>query len=105
MRRIIRGMKLRFWLRGAPDIVVAHAPPRHVGDGEDRCHRGFDVFGQLIAKYRPRYFVHGHIHRNFLRDEDRVTRIHDTRVINAYGYLVLDYETGRLADGKKAANA
>jgi Icc-related predicted phosphoesterase len=97
MRGIIRRLKPFFWLRGRPAIVVTHAPPRHVGDGEDRCHRGFEVFGELIAKYRPRYFIHGHIHRHFQRDADRVTEVHATRVINAYGFVVLDYETGQLA--------
>jgi Icc-related predicted phosphoesterase len=97
MRGIVRGLRLRFRLFGAPDIVVAHAPPRHVGDAEDRCHLGFETFGELIVKYRPRYFIHGHIHRNFENDADRLLQVGDTRVINAYGYVVLDYETGQLA--------
>ncbi len=104
MRRLVRRMRLRFLLFGAPDIVVAHAPPRHVGDAEDLCHRGFESFGELIVKYRPRYFIHGHIHRNFQRDADRIAQVGDTRVINAYGYVVLDYETGQLAGRSSAAS-
>ena len=87
----IRRLRLRMWLHGAPHIVVTHAPPRHVGDAEDRCHRGFDSFRWLIDKYAPRYLVHGHIHRTFERPEERITQVHTTQVINCYGHFVFEY--------------
>ncbi len=74
------------------DIVFAHAPPRHIHDAEDRCHRGFRCFNTLIKKYRPRYFIHGHIHALFGRNADRITDVGSTRVINSYGYHVFEIE-------------
>ena len=91
MQAQIRRLRWRFWLRGAPHIVVTHAPPFRVGDGEDRCHRGFESFHGLMARYGPRYLLHGHIHRRFERPEDRITRIANTQVINCYGYFIFDY--------------
>ena len=91
MQALIRRLRLRLWLNGAPHIVVTHAPPRHVGDAEDRCHWGFESFRRLIDKYAPRYLVHGHIHRAFARPEHRITRINETQVINCYGHFVFEY--------------
>ena len=80
------------WLRGGVDIVVAHAPPRFIQDAEDRCHRGFRSFHRLINRYNPRYFLHGHIHRFFDSDGDRITKVRRTQVINCYGHYILDIE-------------
>ncbi len=91
MQALIRRLRLRIWLRGAPHIVVTHAPPLNVGDAEDRCHRGFESFHGLIKRYAPRYLLHGHIHRFFEKPQDRITRLHQTRVVNCYGYFVFDY--------------
>lgn len=79
----------RLWTSGGIDVVITHAPPRHIHDAEDRCHRGFKSFRWLIDKFAPRYFIHGHIHANFADSAQRVTRIGRTRVINTYGYHVL----------------
>jgi Icc-related predicted phosphoesterase len=91
MRALIRGLRWRLWLRGAPHIVLTHAPPLDVGDAADRCHRGFESFHGLVRRYAPRYLLHGHIHRRFHRPEERITRIHETLVINCYGHYVFDY--------------
>jgi hypothetical protein len=85
------------WLRGGVDLVVTHAPPRHIHDGEDPCHRGFDIYRRLMQWFRPAYFIHGHIHRNFDHPQERVTRFHATTVINTYGYHILDIEDRRPA--------
>lgn len=90
MRWLLRRLWLPLRLGGRLDIVIAHAPPRHMGDAEDRCHRGFESFRRLIDVHRPRYFVHGHIHRLFPEPEARITRIGPTQVINSYGYTLLD---------------
>jgi Icc-related predicted phosphoesterase len=44
----------------------------------------------LINRYNPRYFLHGHIHRFFDNDGDRITRVRRTQVINCYGHYILD---------------
>lgn len=92
MRRNIWRLRPQLWWRGGVDIVVAHAPPLGVGDGEDLCHRGFESFRWLIRKYRPAYFIHGHIHRSFAHPAERIATLNGTRVINTYGYFLLDIE-------------
>ncbi len=80
------------WWQGGVDIVVTHAPPRTIHDAEDRCHRGFKSYLKLIARFRPHYFIHGHIHTFFSDPADRVTRVGRTRVINTFGYHLLELD-------------
>lgn len=82
--------KLRFtlWRQKGVDLVLTHAPPRFIHDAEDRCHRGFRTFRRFIDKYQPRFFIHGHIHARFADDEERITMVNSTSVINSYGYFV-----------------
>ncbi len=94
MRMKIATLIWSLW-RNKADIVVTHAPPRYVGDAEDLCHRGFKSFRKLIYKYKPSYFVHGHIHSVFSRPEDRIKTLHQTKVINAYGFYILEIENRR----------
>jgi len=91
MAGFIRRMWFRLWRLGV-DLVVTHAPPRYVGDAEDPCHRGFRAYRQLLEKYRPRYLVHGHIHRTFNDDAERATVVGETQVINSYGYHVFEID-------------
>jgi Icc-related predicted phosphoesterase len=90
MRRIVRNLKIGIWWKGGIDLVVTHAPPRHVHDAEDRCHKGFKSFQWLINRYAPEYFIHGHIHAHFDKFADRLTVIENTKVINSYGYTILE---------------
>lgn len=76
-------------LRKPLDIVVAHAPPYKIHDKDDIVHTGFKVFLELIEKFKPKYFLHGHTHIYDIR-EDRVFDYKGTKVINCYGYYVLD---------------
>jgi Icc-related predicted phosphoesterase len=94
MRQIIRYLRPRLRRHRRLDMVVAHAPPRGVHDGEDPCHRGFQAFRRLIDRYQPRYFLHGHIHRRFESPEQRVTRIGRTLVINCSGTYAFEYDDG-----------
>ena len=86
----IQRLRPRIWWRKGVDIVITHAPPRHIHDAEDRCHRGFKSFRWLIEKYSPTYFIHGHIHANFTDASQRITLYNRTRVINTYGYYMFD---------------
>lgn len=90
MSRFIQKMRFRFWRNKGFDIVVTHAPPRFIHDAEDLCHRGFRIFRWLIDKYKPRYFLHGHIHALFDNDSERITSHNSTTIINCYGYYVLE---------------
>ncbi len=70
------------------DILVTHAPPQGIHDQEDRCHQGFAAFRDFIARFQPRYLIHGHIH---LYDRQTITRteVENTIVLNAYGHREL----------------
>lgn len=94
MRSIIRRLRPTLWWQGGIDVVVTHAPPRYVHDAEDRCHRGFRCFRWLINKYQPGFFIHGHTHRHFSDNCERVTVVDATKVVNTYGYNILEIETG-----------
>jgi len=73
------------------DILVTHAPPLGIHDAEDLCHRGFGAFRWLMETFRPRYLIHGHIHL-YRQDAERVTRYHETLVVNTYGYQIIDID-------------
>ncbi len=89
MKKYIRTLKFPLWWGRGVDIVITHASPRFIHDAEDPCHRGFRCFGTFIDKYRPAYFIHGHIHRDFDSPEERITRVNTTKVINTYGYNII----------------
>lgn len=90
MRRRIRKLRYRLWRAGGVDIVVTHAPPEGVGDGEDRAHWGFHCFRDLLDKYKPMYLFHGHIHLRYNADKTREREYGQTRVINATGRYELE---------------
>ena len=81
-----RAEKLRFkaWRAGGVDIILTHAPPRHINDLDDMAHRGFECFTYLMEKYEPSYLVHGHIHLNYGMNLPRQTRYRRTNVVNAF---------------------
>lgn len=107
MSSIIRWLRPKIWWRGGIDIIMTHAPPRHIHDARDPCHRGFECFRWLIEKYQPSYFIHGHIHQNFSNDSKRITTVKATRVVNTYGHFLFEIKRPEgkrrknLASGKK----
>lgn len=95
MRKRIRKLRWKLWWHKGVDIVVTHAPPRGVGDGDDRAHRGFEALLQLIDKYHPQYLLHGHTHLSYGTDKTREREYHGTKVINVcqkYVFEVPDQE-------------
>ncbi len=74
------------------DILITHAPPFEIGDGQDLCHRGFKCFLKFMDKYQPRYLLHGHIHLDD-QNANRVTQYNNTKVINVYGSYLLEDDT------------
>ncbi len=89
-RRIFKLMPSIFRRRGF-DILVTHAPARHLNDFETLPHRGFECFNKLLNWYRPKLFLHGHIHRNYGTYIPQKTKHGDTTVINAFEYCVIDF--------------
>ena len=76
------------------DILVTHAPAYGFHDGEDLPHRGFLVFHRLLEKYRPRFFLHGHMHMNYYwcaKQWRECAYNEHTTVVNAYEQYVIEY--------------
>lgn len=92
MRRRVMKLRFKLWRRGGFDILVTHAPAYQVNDGRDLPHQGFRVFRELIEKYRPRFFLHGHVHMSYGREHKRYDKYQDTHVINAFERCVFEYE-------------
>ena len=84
MARRIRRLHRKIRRAGGVDIIIAHAAPTGVECGDDYAHRGFDCFRELIDRYQPKYFIHGHVHMNYGRQIERRTTIGNTTIINAY---------------------
>ena len=89
-RRILR-QKFRLWRGGGLDILLTHAPARHLNDMDDLAHRGFECFTKVMDQYRPKYFIHGHIHHSYSFRIPRRCTYGATTVINACGSYVFEY--------------
>jgi len=75
------------------DILLTHAPARGLNDFEDLPHMGFECFNVLLEKYKPAYFIHGHIHLNYDFTIPRIDHKGKTTVVNAYDHCVIEYKT------------
>ena len=90
MRSRVRRLYLKIWLKGGIDIFVAHSPARHLHDGDDRPHMGFECFNTLIERFKPKYFLYGHVHMTYGRKFPRTDMKGDTHVVNGYGSYAID---------------
>ena len=90
MARRIAKLRLALWKSGGVDIVVTHAPPLGLGDGEDLPHRGFACFVKLLERYRPALWVHGHVHLRGWPPPEREFLYGGTRIVNASERYALD---------------
>lgn len=90
MKRLIRRIKPLVKRSGKIDIFLSHAPPRHIHDRPDRCHKGFKSFHKVIDQHQPRFWLHGHIHAEFADPSQRITLCGQTQVINCYGHFFFD---------------
>ena len=89
MQRRVRRLMPKLWYHRGFDILLTHAPALGVNDGTDYAHQGFAVFGKLIERYEPKYFVHGHTHLNYGRHIQRSLQVGNTTVVNAYERYLL----------------
>ncbi|MFD1732099.1 hypothetical protein ACFSC4_15185 [Deinococcus malanensis] len=72
------------------DVLLTHAPPEGPHAGQDFAHRGCPELSRFLTGQRPRLMVHGHIHEYEGRKAEYTDLTTGTRVINAYGYRVVD---------------
>lgn len=92
MRRRVRKLWWKLWRHKGFDILVTHAPACQVNDGDDLPHKGFDAFRDLMDKYKPAYFIHGHVHMNYGRKFPRLYSYNDTQIVNAYEKYIFDID-------------
>ncbi len=90
MRRRIKKLRFPLWQTKGVDIVVTHAPPKGLGDAEDRAHQGFRCYLDLMDKYHPRYLLHGHVHMTYGVQNIRVREYKGTQVVNTYERYVIE---------------
>ena len=70
------------------DILITHAPPYGIHDEVDVCHLGFQALLTFMKRFRPRYLLHGHVHR--YGNEAWRTQYLDTEVINVFPSCVIE---------------
>ena len=92
MKQRVARLRFQLFRKRGFDILVTHAPAYQLNDGRDLPHQGFQVFLNLIEKYKPKYFLHGHVHLSYGRNHKRYDKYRDTHVINAYERCLFDYE-------------
>jgi Calcineurin-like phosphoesterase len=79
----------------AVDVLLTHAPPRGVGDGDDPPHRGFTALHGLTAALRPAALLHGHTHPvGAYGAQAQSGRVGRTIVCNVTGWHLLEIEPG-----------
>lgn len=92
MQKRVRKLYFKLKKSGGFDILLTHSPAYHINDDEDLAHNGFQAFIDLMKKYRPKYFVHGHLHKTYGRKFKKYDKFGDTHIINAYETCIFDYE-------------
>ena len=84
-----------FQLAGGAAFAGRHAFSDQVGegrpDGDDLAHTGFEAFRSLMDRYRPKYFIHGHVHLSYNPALPRLDTYGETQVINGFGTYYFDY--------------
>lgn len=98
MRKRVRKLWFQLFRHRGFDILLTHSPAYEFNDAKDLPHRGFMVFRELIHKYKPRFFIHGHVHLNYGQDFKRYDKLEDTHVINGYERFIFDYEDDQIAE-------
>ena len=92
MRKRVKKLRFKLFFHRGFDILVTHAPAYQLNDGRDLPHQGFKTFIDLIEKYHPKYFLHGHVHMSYGRDHKRFDIYQNTQVNNGYERFIFEFE-------------
>ncbi len=92
MRSRVRRLKFKLFRKKGFDILLTHAPAKGIGDSDDLPHRGFVSFRDLILKYKPKYHIYGHVHKDYTSKFLRTLSFDQTTIINAYERYIIDYD-------------
>ena len=90
MKKRVKRMWFKLMRNHGFDILLTHAPAAGFHEGDDRAHKGFDIFSELIDRYHPKFFINGHVHKDYSRNFVRQDQIGDTTVINGYERFTLE---------------
>lgn len=90
MRGMTKKLEKKIKKSGGADIFVTHAPTCGLGDGDDFFHQGFQSFYRILDEFGPRLHVFGHQHRGYKHNIVTPEFYRGTRLINAYGYKLID---------------
>ena len=92
MQKRIKSLWWKLFKHKGFDILVTHSPAYGFHDLDDLPHQGFQCFHTLIERYKPKFFIHGHVHANYgsngFKREDTLL---ETKVINAYEHYFIEY--------------
>ncbi|MFY0407251.1 metallophosphoesterase family protein [Solicola sp. PLA-1-18] len=75
---------------GGLDLLVTHAPPLGLGDGDDGPHVGIEALVPFLLEVQPTWHLHGHIHPYGRTMPDRT--LGRTTLRNVIPYRVLEIE-------------
>lgn len=98
MKKRVGKLAFKLFRHRGFDILVTHAPAYELNDARDLPHQGFKVFLSLLEKYKPRFFLHGHVHMSYGRKHKRYDKYQKTHVINAFERCVFEYEDENLRE-------
>jgi len=82
----------RLRARRGVDLLLTHAPPRGVGDGDDPAHCGFGCYRALAAALGAPVLLHGHVHPYGAVPPP--LRLGRTTVRNVTGWHLLELRSG-----------
>jgi Icc-related predicted phosphoesterase len=85
---------------GPVDVLLTHAPPLGLGDGDDRPHEGIAALHLVLDRLEPSWHLHGHIHPFGQRMPDR--RVGRTTIRNVVPWRMVDIDPraeARVASG------
>ncbi len=86
---------------GGIDLLVTHAPSRGYGDMDDIPHLGFECLNELMDKYRPKYMLHGHVHKTYGHFKRLRKHPSGTVIINCYETYILEIPNSLLEENRQ----
>ena len=90
MRKRYHKLRPKIFYHRGIDILVTHSPAFNLHDGDDLPHIGFSIFLEIMKKYKPKFFVHGHVHKSYGHQFKRFDTFDDTTVVNACERCIIE---------------
>jgi Icc-related predicted phosphoesterase len=100
-RRLLR----RAGRRRPVDVLLTHAPPLGLGDGDDKPHEGVAALHRVLERLQPTWHLHGHIHPYGQAMPDR--RVGPTTIRNVIPWRMIDITPqapGRASDQQRTTS-